>query len=140
MYSAYLFVVLFIVLWIASLFLLELMASLNDIPGDNVNVIIRQYALDKYFFITMFFGICTGHLFLGTHDRVVDWSGLFNSAWGNRTWDMIFVIVICLICLLLGHLKLFSTQTKTKKFQLIVFSLGVTLGHYFWSMKIFAHG
>lgn len=138
MYSAYLFVVLFIVLWIAALFLLELLASLNDIPGDNVNVIIRQYAFGKSFFITLFFGITTGHLFLGTHTRVVDWSGLFNSVWGNRTWDMIFVIFACVIALILGQFKLFKTNTK--KFQLIVFSLGVILGHYFWSMKIFAHG
>ena len=138
MYSAYLFVVLFIILWIASLFLLELLASLNDVPGDNVNVIIRQYALGKYFFITLFFGITTGHLFLGTNTRVVDWSSLFNSVWSNRTWDLIFVISACLIALLLGHLRLF--KTKSKKFQLIVFSIGVSLGHFFWSMKIFAHG
>lgn len=138
MYSAYLFVVLFILLWIAALFLLELLASLNDIPGDNVNIIIRQYAMDKYFFITLFFGIVTGHLFLGTRTRVVDWMNLFQSTWENRTWDMIFVIVACVIALILGQLKLFKTNSK--KFQLIVFSIGVSLGHYFWSMKIFTHG
>ena len=108
---------------VAILFILEIYLSLNNIPGDNVNYQIKDWAYGKYFFITFFWGIVSGHLFMGSDSPLMR----------NTTWSVVIVAILVLGVLIAG-LRLKNLRV-TQAFQLTLLALGAIVGHFIWSMN-----
>ncbi len=121
-----------IALAVIVLFILEISAKLNDIPNDNVNVIIREWSYHKFYFITFFFGVVAGHLFLGGTSRLVDCKKLGMSM-ECGIFDVIIVASLSLILLATG--LIFQKKRTNKTFQVILFTAGLLVGHFVWSMN-----
>jgi len=82
---------------IGFLILFNVYLNLNKIGNDTVNVILKNWAYSKYFFITFIWGVLGGHFFLGTRTPV------FGSNW----WLPV-VLVIILIAILVFIWKAIS--------------------------------
>lgn len=121
-----------IILSVLVLYVVEILAKLNDIPNDNVNILIRNWAFGRYFFITFFFGIVSGHLFLGVPFRWFD-CNLIISPFDCAIFDVIVIAILNLILLLIGVLFKVSSS---RKYQMTLFFLGLLAGHIIWSMKV----
>ena len=119
---------------IVILFIIEILAKLNDTPNDNVNIIIREWAYGKFYFITFFFGIVASHLFLGTRIRWLD-CAKYNIPIDCKILDVLVIAGLSIILLIIG---LIFQKTKTSKtFQAILFGVGMVVGHFVWSMNDF---
>ena len=123
-----------IALAILTLFVVEIIAKLNDIPNDNVNIIIRTWAYERFYFITFFCGIMTGHLFLGTTVKWCDCKKI-GIPFDCNIFDVLVIAVLSLLLLATG--LIFKNKKPSKKFQVILFSLGLIIGHFVWTMNDF---
>ncbi|GGD09048.1 hypothetical protein [Hyunsoonleella pacifica] len=134
MQSLYWVVSAVIVLAVLILFALEIIAKLNNVPNDNVNELIRQWAYDKYYFITFCFGVISGHLFLGITYRWFDCQTLgINLDCG--IFDVLVIAVLVSIFLISGLVSKFKTSNVFFHFLLLI--CGLFAGHFIWSMNIF---
>ena len=112
-----------LILTVLVMLVAEIFLSLNDIKGDAISVIIRGWAYSRSFFITLAWGIVTGHLFLGAKEPLL----------ANNTISVVSVAALVAIVALIGH--------KLKKFkinplrQLLLFLGGAVIGHFIWSMN-----
>ncbi|WP_222937423.1 hypothetical protein, partial [Cytophaga sp. FL35] len=111
-----------IVFAVLLLFIVEIIAKLNKIPNDNVNLIIRDWAYGKLYFITFFFGIVTSHLFLGTS---VNWFNCkkIGIPFDCSIFDVLVIAFLSLSLLIIGII--FQKKRTTKKFQIILFTIGL---------------
>lgn len=116
------------------LFVLEIAAKLNEVPNDNVNIIIRKWSYHKFYFITFFFGVVAGHLFLGGTSRLIDCKKL-GIPLECGIFDVIIVATLSLILLATG--LIFQKKRTTKGFQVFLFGVGLLVGHLVWSMNHF---
>lgn len=124
-----------LVLAVITLFIVEISAKLNDIKNDNVNIIIRNWAYDKFYFITFFFGIVTAHLFLGTTLTWFDCKTI-NIPFDCDIFNVLVVATLSILLLIIGWI--FQKKRTTKTFQFILYSLGLLIGHYVWTMNGFS--
>lgn len=103
--------------------ILEIFLSLNDIEGDTISVIIREWAFSRNFFITLAWGMVTGHLFLGSKSPIIE----------DNTLSVVVVALLVSVAALVGcKLKTFKINTVI---QLILFVGGAIIGHFIWSMN-----
>lgn len=103
--------------------ILEIFLSLNDIEGDTISVIIRGWAFSRNFFITLAWGMVTGHLFLGSKSPIIE----------DNTLSVVVVALLASVAALIGcKLKTFKINTVI---QLILFVGGAIIGHFIWSMN-----
>lgn len=103
--------------------ILETFLSFNKIKGDTISGVINRWAYGKSFFITLAWGIVTGHLFLGAQNPLLK----------NNTTSVIVIAGIALIAGLIGW-KMKSQKTNWL-FQAILLVSGAILGHLIWSMN-----
>lgn len=122
-----------IIVSVLLLFGLEILAKLNDIPNDNVNIIIRNAAFSKLYFITFAFGVISGHLFLGVTFRWFDCDA-YNIDMDCAIFDVIVVALLNVIVLLTG--LIFKFKTAHPLFHFALFTFGLFIGHYIWSMNV----
>lgn len=110
---------------IGVLILLNIILSFNKVENDTVNVILKNWAYSKYFFITFVWGLLGGHFFLGSKKP------LFGSSW----WlPVVFVIVILTTLFFIGKRKGPSFILKTR-YQVILLISGLLFGHFIWSQR-----
>ncbi|WP_298364822.1 hypothetical protein [uncultured Lutibacter sp.] len=110
---------------IGFLVLFNIYLNFNKIENDTINVILKNWAYNKYFFITFIWGVLGGHFFLGTK------SPLFGSNW----WiPVVLVIVIVFILILIGK-KFKSDFVLQQRYQLVLLITGLLYGHYIWSQR-----
>lgn len=103
--------------------ILEIFLSLNDIEGDTISVIIRGWAFSRNFFITLAWGMVTGHLFLGSKSPIIE----------DNALSVVVVALLASVAALIGcKLKTFKINTVI---QLILFVGGAIIGHFIWSMN-----
>lgn len=103
--------------------ILEIFLSLNDIEGDTISVIIKGWAFSRNFFITLAWGMVTGHLFLGSKSPIIE----------DNTLSVVVVALLASVAALVGcKLKTFKINTVI---QLILFVGGAIIGHFIWSMN-----
>lgn len=114
------------------LFIVEIAAKLNDVHNDNVNIIIREWSYHKFYFITFFFGVVAGHLFLGGTSRLIDCKKL-GMTMECGIFDVIVVAGLSLLLLVTG--LIFQKNRTSTRFQVIVFTAGLLVGHFVWSMN-----
>lgn len=131
----YITVVTVIAVAILLLFAVEILAKLNNTPNDNVNTIIREWAYGKFYFITFFFGIVAGHLFLGSNTRWIDCAKLGINM-DCKIFDVLVIAGLTIILIITGIA--FQKKTTSKSFQFILFGAGLLVGHFVWSMNDFA--
>ena len=107
------------------LILINILLNFNKVENDTVNVILKNWAYHKYFFITFIWGVLGGHFFLGSPKPVFG---------GNWWLPVLIVIMIILILILLGR-KLDRDIVLKRRYQILLLITGVLYGHFFWSQR-----
>ena len=110
---------------IGFLILLNILLNFNKIKNDTVNVILKNWAYQEYFFITFIWGVLGGHFFLGSQKPV------FGTNW----WlPVVLVIILVLVLLFIG--KKVDIKPKVKRrYQFVLLLFGLLYGHFFWSQR-----
>jgi len=105
--------------------ILEGFLSFNNIKGDTITGILNGWAYGKNFFITLAWGILTGHFFLGSKVPLIK----------DNSMSVVIVALLAVTAALIG------CSMKWKKtnwlFQLAVLITGTIIGHFIWSMNDF---
>jgi len=110
---------------IGCLIVLNIFLNFNRTKNDTVNVILKNWAYNKYFFITFFWGVLGGHFFLGSR------MPLFGDNW----WlPVILLVVIVIIMIVIGK-RLDSKYVLKRRYQLVLLLAGVLYGHFIWSQR-----
>ena len=107
------------------LILFNVYLNFNKIENDTINVILKNWAYNKYFFITFFWGVLGGHFFLGSHQPV------FGSNW----WIPVVLVIIFVFFLIFLGRQLDKTVIMKRRYQLLLLIIGVFYGHFFWSQR-----
>jgi ACR3 family arsenite efflux pump ArsB len=107
---------------LAIIILFDIYLYLNETKGDTISNILKIWVYDKFFFITYIWGVLAGHFFLGSN----------RSIFNNSNWDLIIVLEIALILLVFG--MFFKVKVKSLG-QIILLIIGVSVGHFFWSLN-----
>jgi|SRR5690606_17446885 len=110
---------------IACLMALNIVLNFNRSKNDTVNVILKNWAYNKYFFITFFWGVLGGHFFLGSR------MPLFGSNW----WIPVVLLVIIVVIMIRIGRRLPSTYILKRRYQIILLLSGVLYGHFIWSQR-----
>ncbi len=97
----------------------------NKIKNDTVNIILKNWASNYYFFITFAWGVLGGHFFLGTR------TPLFGSNW----WLPVLLVILVLIILYLIGKRLQPDFVLKNYLQFLLLLLGVLYGHFIWSQR-----
>ena len=105
--------------------ILEVFLSFNNIKGDTISQTIQKWAYDKNYFITLAWGIVTGHLFLGSANPVLV----------DNTMSVVVVALLTVATALIGC----ATKLRGNHwlFQLCLLIAGTGIGHLIWSMNDF---
>jgi hypothetical protein len=110
---------------IGFLILFNVYLNFNKIKNDTVNVVLKNWANSKYFFITFIWGVLGGHFFLGTTTPV------FGSNW----WlPVVLVIILVAILVIIGK-RLTKGFVIKRQYQLLLLIAGLLYGHFFWSQR-----
>jgi len=117
------------------LFLVEILLRLNDIPYDNINLIVRRWAFHKFYFITFLVGVISGHLFLGTTINWLDCAKL-GIKFECSIFSILIVAALSIILLIVGILTQ-RNRTKTVT-QYILYAAGLMVGHFVWSLNSYS--
>lgn len=112
-----------LIIVILGMLTLEIILSLNDIEGDAISVIIRGWAYSRNFFITLAWGIITGHLFLGSKSPLI----------ADNALSVVTVALLACVAAIIGC-KLKAVRIS-KLVQLTLFLVGAIIGHFIWSMN-----
>lgn len=112
-----------LIIVIVVMIILEVFLSLNDIEGDTISGIIKNWAYSRSFFIMLAWGIVTGHLFLGSKTPLI----------ANDTLSVIVVAVIVCVVVIIG--RILKSVKISRVLQFILFIGGALIGHLIWSMN-----
>ncbi len=113
---------------IGLLFLLNVLLNINKYKNDTINVLIKNWSLNKYFFITFLWGVFGGHFFLGTKRPI---HPIFVEHWEIPP---ILLAVIVIVMILYGR-KLPENFIVQTKYQIVLLISGVLFGHFLWSQR-----
>ena len=103
------------------LVLFNIYLNFNNVKNDTVNVILKKWVHNKYFFITFFWGVLGGHFFLGSAKP------LFCCNW----W-----LPVALLVVIARMLMLLRNTIKVKPYhQVILIICGLLYGHFVWSQR-----
>jgi len=106
--------------------ILEGFLSFNKTKGDTFTGIIHDWAYGKNFFITLAWGIVTGHLFLGSVKPVIK----------DNTMSVLVIAFLAVTAALIGCSM--KRQKTNWLFQFLILIVGVIIGHLVWSMNDFS--
>lgn len=110
---------------IGFLILFNVYLNFNKIKNDTVNVILKNWAYSKYFFITFIWGVLGGHFFLGTTTPV----------FGNNWWLPVVLVIILVAFLVIIGKRLNKDFRIKRRYQLLLLIAGLLYGHFFWSQR-----
>ena len=110
---------------IVFLILFNFYLSFNKIENDTINIILKNWAYNKYFFITFVWGVLGGHFFLGTQYP------LFGSNW----WIPVLLVVVLVLILILIGKRLNKTFVLKRRYQFLLLIAGLLYGHFIWSQR-----
>ncbi|WP_109302070.1 hypothetical protein [Aquimarina sp. AU474] len=94
----------------------------NDTDGDTISNILKNWVNDRFFFITYLWGVLAGHFFLGAKNSIVT----------NTAWSLVIVLFIAVLLFISG---MYFKQRIRPKGQIVLLVLGITIGHFFWSLN-----
>lgn len=107
------------------LVLFNIYLNFNTIKNDTINVILKNWAYTKYFFITFLWGVLGGHFFLGSAKPV------FGSNW----WIPVVLVVFIVGLLFIIGKRLDKSFVLKTQYQILLLISGVFYGHFFWSQR-----
>lgn len=107
------------------LILLNIVLHFNKTKNDTVNVILKNWAYSKYFFITFFWGVLGGHFFLGSQRP------LFGSNW----WLPVLLVIGIMLGLLILGKRIGREAVLKRRYQLLLLLSGILYGHFVWSQR-----
>ena len=110
---------------IAFLIILNVFLYFNNIKDDTINLIIKNWAYNKYYFITFVWGVLGGHFFLGSNNPV------FGSNW---IIPPVLLTLLVIILVFIG-IKLGKDFVLKRRYQLILLVSGILYGHFFWAQE-----
>ncbi|WP_397363183.1 hypothetical protein [Olleya sp. R77988] len=113
---------------IGLLFLLNIILNVNKYKNDTINVLIKNWSFNKYFFITFLWGVLGGHFFLGTKAPI---HPIFVDRWEIPP---ILLAIIVIVMILIGR-KLPKDFVLQTRYQIILLITGVMYGHFIWSQR-----
>lgn len=113
---------------IGLLILLNTILNINYYKNDTINVVIKNWSYNKYFFIPFLWGVFGGHFFLGSKKPVLD---IFITHWEIPP---IVLAVIVIIMIIYGR-KLPKVYIIKTKYQIILLVSGLLFGHFIWSQR-----
>ncbi|AXO79847.1 hypothetical protein DZC78_05405 [Olleya aquimaris] len=113
---------------IGLLILLNTILNINYYKNDTINVVIKNWSYNKYFFIPFLWGVFGGHFFLGSKKPVLD---IFITHWEIPP---IVLAVIVIIMIIYGR-KLPKDYIIKTKYQIILLVSGLLFGHFIWSQR-----
>lgn len=113
---------------IGLLIVLNAILNINRFRDDTINVVIKNWSLNKYFFITFLWGVFGGHFFLGTKEPI---HSIFIEHWEIPP---ILLAVIVVIMILYGR-KLPKNYVVKMRTQIILLISGLLFGHFLWSQR-----
>jgi hypothetical protein len=122
-YTFYFYVSAILVVALLLIVSFEMAMHMNGKPGDNMNFLVYSWAKGKYFFITFFWGVLAGHLFMGSKQPLI-----------TISWLSIVLAAVLGLSLILIGVRLNRSNTSAA-FQLALLILGVLFGHWVWSMN-----
>jgi hypothetical protein len=105
--------------------ILEAFLSFNNIKGDTISAILNNWAHGKSFFITLAWGIITGHFFLGSKAPLIK----------DNTMSVVIVALLAVTAALIGCSM--KWKKTSRLFQLAILITGIVIGHFAWSMNDF---
>jgi hypothetical protein len=105
--------------------ILEAFLSFNNIKGDTISAILNKWAYGKSFFITLAWGIITGHFFLGSKAPIIK----------DNTMSVVIVALLAVTAALIGCSM--KWKKTSRLFQLVMLITGMIIGHFAWSMNDF---
>ena len=101
---------------------LEILLSLNDVEGDNVNYNVYKWSSGKYYFVPFAWGLMAGHFFFGTSEPIVS----------SMTTMTVISAGIALVLMLIGHF--FKKGYTGPPWRVLMLVFGILVGHFIWSM------
>ena len=107
-----------------AMIILELFLSFNKVKGDTISGILTSWAYGKSFFITLSWGILTGHFFLGSKYPLI----------ANNTISVVVIAVLLIVVGVFGP-RLLKREKTTWMFQMAMLIAGTLIGHLLWSMN-----
>ncbi len=113
---------------IGLLIVLNAILNVNQYKNDTINVVIKNWSYNKYFFITFIWGVFGGHFFLGTKEPI---HTIFVDYWAISP---ILLAVIVIIMILYGR-KLPKDYIVSTRHQIILITSGLLFGHFLWSQR-----
>ena len=116
---------LIVVAIIGFLILFNIYLNFNKIENDTVNVILKNWAYNKYFFITFIWGVLGGHFFLGSPKPV------FGSNW----WLPVILVIAITVFLGFAGRHLPNDLKIKRRYQFILLIAGLLYGHFIWSQR-----
>jgi hypothetical protein len=107
------------------LLVLEAFLSFNKIKGDTISAILNGWAYGKNFFITLAWGVLTGHFFLGSKAPLIK----------DNSMSVLIVALLAVTAALIGCSM--KWKKTNRLFQMAVLIAGMLIGHFMWSMNDF---
>ena len=113
---------------IGLLVVLNAILNINKYKNDTINVLIKNWSFNTYYFITFLWGVFGGHFFLGTKEPI---HSIFVDHWEIPP---ILLAVIVIIMIIHGR-KLPKDYIVGIRYQVILILSGVLFGHFIWSQR-----
>ena len=110
---------------IGFLILFNVYLYFDHIRDNTINLLVKNWAYTKYFFLTFGWGVLGGHFFLGTKNPNLDFG----------TWKPVIIIVVLAGVVLAIGLKQKKPFLLKRRYQLLLLILGLLCGHFFWSLN-----
>lgn len=106
---------------------LNFVLNINPYKNDTINVIIKNWSYNKFYFITFLWGVLGGHFFLGNKTPIK----LFIEQW----WLPPLLLAIIVIIMILHGKKLPKDYRVKPIHQITLLVLGLLYGHFIWSQR-----
>lgn len=111
--------------FIVFLILFNIYLNFNKVKNDTINVILKNWAFNRYFYITFFWGVLGGHFFLGSS----------NAAFGSNWWLPVALVAVIVFALVLIGKRLSKDFVLKRRYQMLLLIAGLLYGHFIWSQR-----
>lgn len=109
---------------IGLLIVLNVILNINYYKNDTINVVIKNWSYNRYFFITFLWGVFGGHFFLGSKEPIIE----------NWIIPPVLLALIVIGMIIYGK-KLPKGYVVSTKTQVALLVAGLLFGHFLWSQR-----
>ena len=107
---------------------LNAILNVNRYKNDTINVLIKNWSFNKYYFITFLWGVLGAHFFLGTKEPI-------HSIFVDH-WEIPPILLAVIVILMILHGRKFPKDfVVSTRNQIILILSGLLFGHFIWSQR-----